>query len=65
LDEEVEVIFERSLELLKVAEINFKHGFYPDSVNRSYYAVFYAAKALLAKKGIFSKHIVELFINLV
>jgi uncharacterized protein (UPF0332 family) len=50
LDEEFKTLFERSLELLKVAEMNFNKGFYPDSINRSYYAAFYGAKALLSKK---------------
>ena len=47
--------FEKSLKLLKVAELNFKNNFYSDSINRSYYAVFHAANALLIKKGIFTK----------
>jgi uncharacterized protein (UPF0332 family) len=55
LDEEFQVLFERSLELLKVAELTLNQGFYPDSINRSYYAVFHGAKALLAKNGIFTK----------
>lgn len=55
MDEEFQALFERSLELLKVAELAFDQKFYPDSINRSYYAVFYGAKALLAKKGIFTK----------
>lgn len=47
--------FEKSLELLKVAELTFNNEFYADSINRSYYAVFHAANALLLKKGIFTK----------
>ncbi|MDR2830753.1 MAG: HEPN domain-containing protein [Methanobrevibacter sp.] len=53
--DEVHLIFQRALKTLKVAESNFNNEFYPDSINRSYYAVFYAAKALLLKKGISSK----------
>jgi len=55
LDEEVELIFKRALELLKVAEFTLNNDFFPDSINRSYYAVFYAAKALLVKKGVITK----------
>ncbi|KZX14469.1 HEPN domain protein [Methanobrevibacter filiformis] len=47
--------FEKSIELLKVSELNFNNKFYADSINRSYYAVFHAANALLIKKGIFAK----------
>ncbi|MDR2624284.1 MAG: HEPN domain-containing protein [Methanobrevibacter sp.] len=53
--DEIRLIFQRALKTLKVAESNFNNGFYPDSINRSYYAVFYAAKALLLKKGITNK----------
>jgi len=55
LDEKIKIAFEKSLELLKVAELNFNNKFYGDSINRSYYAVYHAASALLIKKGIFSK----------
>jgi len=40
LMEEIDLIFKRALELLKVAESNLNNEFYPDSINRSYYAVF-------------------------
>jgi uncharacterized protein (UPF0332 family) len=53
--EEIDTIFKRALELLKVSESNFSNEFYPDSINRSYYAAFYAVKALLLKKGITTK----------
>ncbi|GAA5819148.1 MAG: HEPN domain-containing protein [Methanobrevibacter sp.] len=55
MDEKVIKAYEKSLELLKVAELNFDNNFYSDSINRSYYAVFHAANALLLKKGIFPK----------
>lgn len=55
LDEKVTIAFEKSLELLEVSELNLNNGFYADSINRSYYAVFHAANALLLKKGIFAK----------
>jgi uncharacterized protein (UPF0332 family) len=52
--------FEKSLELLKIAELTFNNEFYADSINRSYYAVFHAANALLLKKGYLLKHTEEL-----
>jgi uncharacterized protein (UPF0332 family) len=55
LDNEVELIFKKSLYLLKVAEKNYTDKFYPNSINRSYYAVFHVAKALLIKKRIITK----------
>ena len=55
LDKELEIIFEKSQHLLKVARKNYNDEFYPDSINRSYYAVYHAAKALLLKKGITTK----------
>lgn len=42
-------------EKLKVAELNFKNGFYKDSLSRSYYAIYNATKALLATKRLNSK----------
>lgn len=33
---------------IKVAEMSFDNGLYKDSINRSYYAAFYAIKAVLA-----------------
>ena len=53
--DEISEVFKRALDLLKVAESNFNSGFFPDSINRSYYAAFYAAKALLLKKSIITK----------
>ena len=44
--------FNRVLELLKVSELLYMDKHYADSINRSYYAVFYVIKALLLKKGI-------------
>jgi uncharacterized protein (UPF0332 family) len=37
------------------AEFSFSHERYNISINRSYYAVFYAAKALLLKKKVSTK----------
>jgi len=42
----------RSLETIKEAEIMYDNGFYNASVNRIYYACYYAVSALLYKKGI-------------
>jgi uncharacterized protein (UPF0332 family) len=55
LDKKVKIAFEKSLELLEVSKLNFDNAFYSDSINRSYYAVFHAANALLIKKGIYTK----------
>ncbi|MDR3290807.1 MAG: HEPN domain-containing protein [Methanobrevibacter sp.] len=55
MDKKVNIAFKKSLELLKVAELNFNNNFYADSINRSCYAVFHAANALLIKKKIYSK----------
>ncbi|KZX14947.1 HEPN domain-containing protein [Methanobrevibacter filiformis] len=55
MDERVKIAFDKSQELLKVSELTFNNGFYSDSINRPYYAVFHAANALLMKKRIFAK----------
>jgi len=46
--EEVQLFIERAKQMLNVAEHNLGNDFYESSVNRSYYAAFYAASALLA-----------------
>ena len=51
----IDSAFQKAEEALKVAKLNFDNGYYSASINRSYYAVFYAAKALLLKKGINTK----------
>lgn len=43
---------DRAEETLKKAEFNLKDGMFRTTVNRSYYAVLYAARALLILKGI-------------
>ena len=53
--DDLEIIFKKSLETLKSAEINLANGLYETSINRSYYASFYAANALLVKKKIATK----------
>ena len=49
--DKLDVAFQKSVEALQSSESSLKHKFYSTSINRSYYAVFYAAKALLLKKG--------------
>ena len=46
---------ERASEKLEVAKSLFENEFYPDAVSRAYYAMFYAARALLSKKNIYPK----------
>jgi uncharacterized protein (UPF0332 family) len=53
--DEVKITFKRALKLLKVAESNLNNEYFLDSINRSYYAVFYVIGALLLKKGIITK----------
>lgn len=48
---EVRLFIKRAKQMLVVADHNLKNDFYESSVNRSYYAVFYAASALLSTKG--------------
>ena len=53
--DDVELYFNNSLEALKDSELAFNNERYKLSINRSYYPVFYVAKALLTKKGITTK----------
>lgn len=49
--------YQRAVETLEVAEELFENGRYRDSNNRSYYAAFYAIRAVYAMQGIdFKKH---------
>ena len=44
-------------ETLKVAENCLRDGYYKDAINRSYYAAFYAVKAVLALEKVdFKRH---------
>ena len=38
-------------EMLQVAQANFENSFYGSAINRAYYAIFYAASALLLLQG--------------
>jgi len=54
---EVELYIHHADEMLRVAAHNLNEGFYSTAVNRAYYAIFYAANALLATRGLSrSKH---------
>lgn len=48
---EVQLYVEAARETLEAAKVNLDNKFYMSSVNRSYYAVFYAANALLSTLG--------------
>jgi uncharacterized protein (UPF0332 family) len=54
---EVSLYIEHAEDALKVARLNLDNDFYAAAVNRAYYAIFYAANALLATKKLArSKH---------
>lgn len=53
--DEKQILMERAHEKLKVATSLFVTGFYSDAVSRAYYAMFYAARALLSEKNIYPK----------
>jgi uncharacterized protein (UPF0332 family) len=48
---EIRLYIENAREMLAAAKVNLENDFYASSVNRAYYAVFYAANALLATLG--------------
>ena len=55
--DEIAVYIENAREMLEVATHNMADGFYGSAINRAYYAIFYAANALLRTEGIVrSKH---------
>ena len=43
---------EKALNCIEVSKLNLDNEFLPDSVNRSYYAIFYAARAVMAIDGV-------------
>ena len=53
--DEKQILMERAHEKLEVAKSLFGTGFYSDAVSRAYYAMFYAARALLSAKNIYPK----------
>ncbi len=44
--------YQRSVDTMREAEIMFREGFYNATINRLYYACYYAASAVLLQKGI-------------
>lgn len=57
MSDEIQLYLEHARRDLQAAEGNLNLGFYHITVSRSYYAMLYAASALLASKGITrSKH---------
>ena len=55
--DEVALYVEHAQQMLQVADHNLADGFYGSAINRAYYAIFYAANALLATQGLSrSKH---------
>lgn len=54
---EIQLYIERAEDALEVARLNLANDFYSAAINRAYYAVFYAANALLASEKLArSKH---------
>jgi uncharacterized protein (UPF0332 family) len=54
---EIQLYLDRARHDLRATQINLDQGLYGVAVTRAYYAIFYAANALLASKGISrSKH---------
>lgn len=54
---ELQLYMHRAREMLRVASSNLQDGFNASAVNRAYYAIFYAASALLRTQGLVrSKH---------
>jgi uncharacterized protein (UPF0332 family) len=49
---EVSLYMEHAYEMLEVAAHNIADGFYGSAINRAYYAIFYAANALLATQAL-------------
>lgn len=57
MDDLVQYRLENAREKLESAKLLLDAGHYKDSVGRSYYAIFTAVRAILAKDGVdFSKH---------
>jgi uncharacterized protein (UPF0332 family) len=50
--EEIQLYLGRAKQDLQAVEINIQNGLYYVAVSRAYYAMFYAATALLKRKGI-------------
>ena len=50
-EREVSLYMEHAGQMLEVAAHNIADGFFGSAINRAYYAIFYAANALLATRG--------------
>ncbi|WP_297480702.1 HEPN domain-containing protein [Thermococcus sp.] len=55
MDDEVSLLLNNAHESLDAAELLLEKGFYRDALSRAYYAMFYAASALLRARGIITK----------
>jgi uncharacterized protein (UPF0332 family) len=55
VNDEVALLMEHAHESLRAAELLLENGLYRDSMSRAYYAMFYAASALLRAKGVVTK----------
>ncbi|MDI6723105.1 MAG: HEPN domain-containing protein [Methanobacterium sp.] len=53
--DEAGILMKNAYEKLEAARTLFKNEFYGDAVSRAYYAMFFAAKALLAEKDIYPR----------
>ncbi len=53
--QEIHLHIENAEEMLDVVQIMLDNDFYTSTVNRAYYAVFYAANALLITKNVASR----------
>ncbi len=53
--EDKEILMKRAYEKLEVAKNLLNDDYYSDAVSRAYYAMFFAARALLSEKNIFPK----------
>jgi len=55
--QEVRIYIGHAREMLDVAALNWAEGYHGSAINRSYYAIFYAANGLFATQGLArSKH---------
>ena len=50
-----EILMEKAVRKLEAARTLCEHGFYGDAVSRAYYAMFFAARALLSRRNIYPK----------
>jgi len=65
LDEETRLYFNNALESIEESKLALDNEKYNLSINRSYYAVFYATKHYWLKKDLKPRTTVELYKNLV